>query len=81
MSNILFIGILLILLYYFIVENNKKGQSQKEIQNLEYAKEKEEEIIQFDELGEFPTPQLSRGFKKISKKVLNPINNIKDFFS
>ena len=82
MNKIILIGLLLVLLYFYINKGNLIGKepSQKEIQNLNYSKDKEEEIIQVDELGEFPTPQLSRGFKKLSKEVMKPINNVKDFF-
>ncbi len=83
MNKIILIGLLLVLLYFYINRGNLIGSdepSQKEIQNLDYAKDKEEEIIQIDDLGEFPTPQLSRGFKKLSKEVMKPINNVKDFF-
>jgi len=89
MNKIILVGLLLVLLYFYIdrgnkVMGNKDNENdlpiQKEIQNLDYMKEKDEEIIQVDELGEFPTPQLSRGFKKLSKKVIKPFNNLKDFF-
>jgi hypothetical protein len=82
MNKIILIGLLLILLYLYINRGNMIGSyepSQKEIQNLDYVRDKEE-IIQVDELGEFPTPQISRGFKKLSKEVMKPINNGKDFF-
>ena len=86
MDKIILIGLLLVLLYFYINRGNKNDlddfdePSQKEIQKLDYVTEKNEEIIQVDELGEFPTPQLSRGFKKLSKKVMKPFNNVKDFF-
>lgn len=83
MNKIILVGLLLVLLYFYINRGNLIGSSepsQKEIQNLDHAKDKEEEIIQIDDLGEFPTPQLSRGFKKLSKEVMKPFNNVKDFF-
>ena len=82
MNKIILLGLLSVLLYFYISRGNMISSdepSQKEIQNLDYVKDKEE-IIQVDELGEFPTPQISRGFKKLSKGVMKPINNAKDFF-
>ena len=60
MNKIILIGLLLILLYLYINRGNMIGSyepSQKEIQNLDYVRDKEE-IIQVDELGEFPTPHV-----------------------
>ena len=84
MDKIILVGLLLILLYFYInrgnVDISDNEPLQRDIQNLEYIKEKNEEIIQIDELGEFPTPQISRGFKKLSRKVMKPFNNVKKFF-
>ena len=80
MDKIVLIVLLLIALYFYIDRGNKDEPTQKEIQNLDYVKEKDEEIIQVDELGDFPRPQISRSFKKLSNKVIKPLNNTKDFF-
>lgn len=84
MDKIILVGLLLILLYFYInrgnVDISDNEPSQRDIQNLDYVKEKNEEIIQIDELGEFPTPQISRGFKKLSRKAMKPFNNVKKFF-
>lgn len=89
MDKIILIGLLVILLYFYINRGNQNESnaglledepSQKEIQKLDYRRDTDDEIVQVDELGEFPTPQLSRSFKKLSKKVLKPFNNVKDFF-
>ena len=60
MNKSVLIVLLLIFLYFYISYGNKNEPKQKEIQNLEYIKDKGKEIIHIDELGEFPTPQLSR---------------------
>lgn len=78
MDKIIIILILLITLYLYINWSNSDSQpNQEEIQELEYVKEKEE-IVQVDELGDFPRPQISRGFKKLSKQTFKPLNNLKD---
>ena len=79
MNKSVLIVLLLIFLYFYISYGNKNEPKQKEIQNLEYIKDKGKEIIHIDELGEFPTPQLSRGFEKLSREIIKPLNNIKEF--
>ena len=77
MDKIIIIVLLLIGLYLYINWNKDSEPTQKEIQKLDYVKEKEE-IVQVDELDDFPYPQISRGFKKLSKKTMKPFNNLKD---
>jgi len=78
MDKIMIIVLVLIGLYFYINWSNQESQpTQKEIQKLDYVKDKEE-IVQVDELGDFPYPQISRGFKKLSRKTMQPLNNLKD---
>ena len=78
MDKIIIIVLLLIGLYLYINWSNPETiPTQKEIQKLDYVREKEE-IVQVDELGDFPYPQISRGFKKLSKKTMKPLDNLKD---
>jgi len=78
MDKILIVVLLLIGLYLYINWSNQETQpTQKEIQNLDYVEEKED-MVQLDELGNFPFPQISRGFKKLSKKTMKPLNNLRD---
>jgi hypothetical protein len=78
MDKIIIVVLLLIGLYLYINWSNPETiPTQKEIQKLEYVKEKEE-IVQVDELEDFPYPQISRGFKKLSKKTMKPLDNLKD---
>jgi hypothetical protein len=78
MDKIIIVVLLLIGLYLYINWSNPETiPTQKEIQKLEYVKEKEE-IVQVDELEDFPYPQISRGFKKLSKKTIKPLDNLKD---
>lgn len=77
MDKIIVAVLLIIALYLYINYDSNSQPEQREIQNLDYVKEKEE-IIQVDELGDFPRPQISRGFKKLSKKTLKPLNNLKE---
>ena len=83
MDKIVIIALLLVALYFFINRGNRdkiEEPTQREIQTLDYVSEQDEEIVQVDELGDFPRPQISRGFKKLSKNIIKPLNNIKDFF-
>jgi hypothetical protein len=77
MDKIIIVVLLLIGLYLYSSWNQVSQPSQTEIQNLDYIKEKEE-IVQVDELGDFPYPQISRGFKKLSKQTMKPLNNLND---
>ena len=78
MDKIIIVVLLLIGLYLYINWSNPETiPTQKEIQKLDYVREKEE-IVQVDELGDFPYPQISRGFKKLSKKTMKPLDNLKD---
>jgi len=79
-EKLIIIALLLVGLYLYIDSENKNKPTQKEIQTLEYVEDKnEEELIRVDELGDFPRPQISRGFKKLGKEALiKPFNNIKD---
>ena len=77
MDKIIIIVLLLIGLYLYINWNKDSEPTQNEIQKLDYVKEKEE-IVQVDELDDFPYPQISRGFKKLSRETMKPLNNLKD---
>lgn len=74
---LLLVVVLIGLFYYFYNKSSSvKEPTQKEIQNLEYVKEIEEKKI--IETTDQIYPQISHGFKKLSKEIIKPLNTMKD---
>jgi len=70
MDKILLVILFLIIICYFY---GKNSPSQSEIQTLDYIKSQ-------NDLGDFPRPQISRGFKQISKEIYKPLKQIGKLF-
>ena len=69
--------ILLFALLYYVIYLGNQDPTQKEIQKLDYAKNKDsinKKVINND----FPYPQISSGFQKLGDKVIEPLNTLKD---
>ena len=73
----IFVIILLVLftILLFILGSTDSNPTQNDIQTLEYVKN-----LDFidNNYKEFPYPQMSNGFRKLTNGVIKPLNNIKD---
>ena len=67
--------LLIIVVVLFYVTRNRDEPTQEEIQKLEHAKEAKTEI---NGIPDFPHPQISRGFKRLSRDIKKPLNTLKD---
>jgi hypothetical protein len=75
MNNYLIVTlVLLTLLGLFMLGNGDILPSQNDIQTLDYVKN----LDKIDRMNGFPYPQISHGFKKLSKGLVKPLDNVKD---
>jgi hypothetical protein len=72
--------VILLFLFVFIVSlfilGGKNNPTQNDVQSLNYAKNAEK--LDSNNNGDFPYPQLSNGFQKLTEGIITPINNLKD---
>ena len=75
MDKIVIIFLVSLSLLLILLGASNSNPSQNDIQTLEYAKNLE---ILDSNYKDFPYPQMSNGFKKLTNGIIRPLNNIKD---
>tara|TARA_B100001287_G_C22681896_1_gene530953 strand:+ start:2465 stop:3331 length:867 start_codon:yes stop_codon:yes gene_type:complete len=75
MDKFVIIFLVLFIILLFILGSSDSNPSQNDIQTLEYVKNLDTIDSNYKD---FPYPQMSNGFRKLTKGVVTPLNNIKD---
>lgn len=75
MSKIIIISLVSFTILLFLIGSSNSLPSQNDIQTLEYVKNLN---IMDNDVKDFPYPQISNGFRKLTSGIIKPINNIKN---